>query len=143
MTSKIVTVAVLVAFVNLTIGCTSTKTTLMDGRELTESYLKDQDGPPPGKIMSVKRWDGAMIIFNEDGGVYKNSYLGQDSVIVGVVATGEVSATRVSEIEAVWVKQDETDALKTAGLIGGVGVTALVILGVAFIIALAEVFDRD
>lgn len=129
--------AVLVAFVNLTAGCTSTKSVLMDRDELVTSSRKE-----PGsmrKIVKIRRNDGTTINFDKDGGRYMNSYLGQDSVVVGVAEDGAVSFTGIAVIDTIWVENSESDTVGTAGLILGGGFVAAAVLGV---VLFATILDR-
>jgi len=132
-----ITVFLLAAFVNLTIGCTSSNQVFMERDEYVALMPDDHQGLSSGKIAKLKREDGVIETFNEEGAIYKESYLGKDSVFVGFLSAGELSVTPLADVETIWIEKSETNiggtVLVTLGTVAAaIGLlTFVIIVGIA------------
>jgi len=133
MISKHFSVFILMAFMNLTIGCTSSNRVWMDKEEFVSAIPNVPNGLDLSRIAKLKLKDGPIITFNKDGALYKDSYLGKDSVIVGYTEAEESSITKLNQVDVIWIENTESNDAGT--VLTAVGIVAGVVLIGAIIIA--------
>jgi len=133
-TIKWITVGLLVVFVNFTIGCTSSNQVFMERDEYIALMPNDHQGLSSGKIAKLKREDGVIVTFNEEGAIFKESYLGEDSVFVGFLYVGELSVTPLTDVETIWIEKSETNYGGTVLLTLGAAAAAIGVLFVSIMV---------
>ena len=131
MVRKAVIVFSILALLNFTTGC-ATSSTMMVSREGIPALEADTVSSSPIKIHEANLADGTVLVFNRDGGRYRDSFRGQDSVLIGITGEGELVVTPLRDVESVKVtgtepvKREPTPMtfLEWTGIV--VGVAALV-----------------
>jgi len=128
---KWVTILILVMFVNLSIGCTSTNLVLKERTELDLSNHEVLKLLSKNKISMIERGDSVKLSFDDDGGRYLASYGDADSVIVGKTIDGVSSVTKLSQVNSVWIQEENFNFWKTYLLVNGILFIPIIVLVIA------------
>ncbi len=112
---------VIAAFLNFTVGCTSTSTKAVGNAEITSKE----------KIVSVILLDGTVIRYSEAGASLRTKFQDRAMVVVGMTQSGSIAATPLDSILEARVERSEANVAGT--ILTTIGVVALVIGGIALI----------
>ena len=109
-----ITVLSIAIFLNLISGCTSTNIVGVEKNINIDSTQSTITTIAAKKIVRVQRIDSVLVVYNEGGAGFKESYQGKDSVIVGIKDGGGLSVTKLELIQIIWYEDGEVSVGKTA-----------------------------
>jgi hypothetical protein len=140
MARKSITFLSIFSFLNFTTGCTTTSMITVPRDGVTALQADTVAEYPRKKIVQATLVDGTVVVYNDDGGRYRNRSRGQDSVVVGVTDAGTVVVTPLKDVESVTV--EETEPRKTDPMPSTFLGWTLVVAAVAAMISLVIVVSN-
>ncbi len=93
------------SFLNFTTGCTTSSMITVPRDGITALQADTASTYPRQKIVQSNLVDGTVVVYNGDGGRYRNRSRGQDSVVIGVTNAGVVVVTPLKDVESVEVEE--------------------------------------
>lgn len=141
MVRKTVIFISIAALLNLSPGCTSSSLTTVPGQDISSLAPDSVSTYPDRKILKSYLRGGGVLVYNEDGGRYRNTYQGRDSVMLGVLSDGALVVTPIREIDSVCVQ--ETVPKHADPLPSGPWAWVALAAGVGIIVGLALVMGNN
>jgi len=121
-------IILLAVYFNFTIGCSSTNLAERNFDEKNASNRVVIEELSTNKIAKLRQNDGRVVQFDERGAKYVESFIGQDSVIVGSTTEGQLSVIKLRGIQEVWYQGLQINVLKVAAYTIGIAAVSFVVL---------------